>query len=137
MIGNRILLGFTGRSEKFDLESKNIRGKCLFVDINLSADLEEVFDMIMKNPPKKLLIILPEFKERDFWWQFDSISGELLSISHDSDAFYVENHPAGFRMWDCWVGFFTEKQIQSASGKWSKKQNNFVFWGAVERCIPR
>ena len=60
--------------------------------------MEEVFDMIMKNPPKKLLIILPEFKERDFWWQFDSISGELLSISHDSDAFYVENHPAGFRI---------------------------------------
>jgi hypothetical protein len=38
-------------------KSKNIRGKCLFVHINLSADFEEGFDMIMNKPTEKLLIM--------------------------------------------------------------------------------
>lgn len=35
-------------------------------------DLEDIFHEILKIKPNKLLIILPEFKEREYWHKFDT-----------------------------------------------------------------
>ena len=102
-------------------ESK--KGRNLFVDINQVNDLEDIFHEILKIKPNKLLIILPEFKEREYWHQFDSIPGELLSLPHDADTFTINGQPSGLRIWDAWIGLFDSKQIISAVQMGAKSTN--------------
>jgi hypothetical protein len=37
---------------------------------------------------------LPEFRERDFWWKFDIIPGELASIPDDSESVLIATQAA-------------------------------------------
>jgi hypothetical protein len=99
-----------------DMYDLHWKGKDVFVDIQDAADLEEIFDLILKNCPNRVLIVLPEFRERDFWWKFDIIPGELASIPDDADAFYMNDQPVGFRLWKSWLGLFELKHIRTAIG---------------------
>ena len=45
----------------------NWKNKCIFVDINNCADLEDIILKSLKDLLSKLLLVVPEFKERNFW----------------------------------------------------------------------
>jgi hypothetical protein len=36
-------------------------------------------------------------------------------VSHDADAFIAGDDPAGFRIWNCWVGCYTLKDLRKAA----------------------
>jgi hypothetical protein len=98
-----------------ELQSSTLKGKEVFIDINNSVDLEEIFELLLKVSPKRVLIVLPEFKERDFWWKFDLIPGELASVPDDADSYLVNSNPAGFRIWKSWIGYFEFNQLRTVS----------------------
>ena len=91
------------------------KGKCVFVDINQSADLEEILLKAVKDLPKKLLVLLPEWKERSFWSTHEGIVGDQVSLPLDEDVFLADGEPAGFRLWNCWVGLFDRKALVEAA----------------------
>jgi hypothetical protein len=103
------------RVEITDLFASSLKGKDIFVDINCAADLEEIYEFILKIYPKRVLVMLPEFKERDFWWKFDLIPGELVSVPDDSDSFLISSQPVGFRIWKSWLALFELEQLKSVS----------------------
>jgi hypothetical protein len=104
-----------------DLFDKNVKDKDIFLDINNAADLEEIYEIILKVYPKRVLIILPEFRERDFWWKYDNIAGEMMSVPDDSDSYLINDSvPAGFRIWKSWLALFDSKQLKVASNLGSK-----------------
>ena len=47
-------------------------------------------------------MVIPEWRERKFFDVHSAIDAEdFYSVSHDADAFLVDQDPAGFRLWDC------------------------------------
>jgi hypothetical protein len=113
-----------------DLLNSHLKGKNIFIDICNSADLEEIFELLLKILPNRVLIVLPEFRERDFWWKFDIIPGELASIPDDSDSFLIATQPAGFRIWKSWLGIFEGNQLRTAASV-GGKQNRTLSSGEL------
>jgi len=74
-----------------------------------------IFAKALKEKPKRILIVIPEWKERKFFDIHSAIHADFISVSHDADAFIAEDDPAGFRIWNCWVGCYTLKDLRKAA----------------------
>jgi len=59
--------------------------------------------------------VIPEWKERKFFDIHSAIHADFISVSHDADAFIAGDDPAGFRIWNCWVGCYTLKDLRKAA----------------------
>ena len=64
------------------------KNKQVFLDIGKAADLEVIFAKAVKALPRRLLIVIPEWKERTFYDLHEYVLGEFVAIPHDdSDSF--------------------------------------------------
>ena len=52
-------------------------------------------------------MVIPEWKERKFFDFYSAIHTHFNFVSQDADSCLVGDDPAGFRIWDCWVGCYT------------------------------
>ena len=66
------------------------KNKDLFVDVCMDADLEVVFAKALKVQPRRLLIVVPGWKEKKFY--------EVHSTIDDSDTFLNNGDPTEFRI---------------------------------------
>ena len=69
----------------------------------------------LKEQPKRILMVIPEWKERKFFDIYSVIHAVFISAFHDADAFLVGGEPAGFRIWDCWVGCYTLRDLRKVA----------------------
>ena len=72
------------------------KNKQVFVDIGKTADLEVIFGKGLKELPRRLLIVIPEWKERTFYDLHEYVLGEFVAIPHDSDSFVESGEVTGF-----------------------------------------
>jgi hypothetical protein len=56
-------------------------------------------------------MVIPEWKKPKFFDIHTGIDADFISVSHDYDAFLVGDGPAGFRIWDYWVGCYTLRDL--------------------------
>lgn len=103
-----------GNFTKGDLDNP-WKNRDILVDISDAADLEMIFAKALKEQPKRILIVIPEWKERKFFDIHSAIHADFISVSHDADAFIAGDDPAGFRIWNCWVGCYTLKDLRKAA----------------------
>jgi hypothetical protein len=91
----------------------NWKNLSIFVDIDESSDLEEIILKAIKDLPKKIVFVIPEFKERVFWEFFKCFDceNEFVKMNKDSDLFLNEGESVGFRMWNSYIGVLNGKQI--------------------------
>jgi len=87
----------------------------VFADISDAADLEMVFVKALKEQPKRILMVIPEWKQRKFFDIHSAIHAVFISVSQDADAFLVGDDPAGFRIWDCSVGSYTLRDLRKVA----------------------
>ena len=78
------------------------KNRKVFVDVSDAADLETVFVKALKEQRKRILMVIPEWKERKFFDVNSAIHADFISVSH-VDAFLFGDEAAGFCIWDCWV----------------------------------
>ena len=62
------------------------KNKQVFVDIGKAADLEVIFAKALKELPRRLLIMIPEWRERTLYDLHEYVLGEFVAIPHDSDS---------------------------------------------------
>jgi hypothetical protein len=86
-----------GNFTKSDLNNP-WKNRDIFVDISDAADLEIIFAKALKEQPKRILIVIPEWKERKFFDIHSAIHADFISVSQDADAFIAGDDPAGFRI---------------------------------------
>jgi hypothetical protein len=98
--------------EEGDL-NKSWKNRDVLIDISAAADLEIVFSKALKELPRRILMVITEWRERKFFDVHSAIDAEdFYSVSHDADAFLVDQDPAGFRLWDCWMGYYSLKNLK-------------------------
>ena len=76
------------------------------MDINNCADLEDIILKSLKDLPSKLLLVVPEFKERNFW-EFIKLflhKDVFIDMSRDSDLYLSGEDAIGFRIWNSMIG---------------------------------
>ena len=61
----------------------------VFVDTSDAADLEMSSAKALKEQPKRVLMVIPEWKERNFFDIHSATHADFISVSHDADAFVV------------------------------------------------
>ena len=61
----------------------------VFVDTSDAADLEMSSAKALKEQPKRVLMVIPEWKERNFFDIHSATHADFISVSHDADAFLV------------------------------------------------
>jgi hypothetical protein len=85
----------------------------IFVDISESSDLEEIILNAVKELPKKIVFVIPEFKERNFWEFFKCFENEnnFFKMSTDSDLYFNNGELVGLRMWNSYIGVLTGKEL--------------------------
>ena len=94
--------------------NKTWKNRDVFIDISAAADLEIVFARALKELPRRILMVIPEWRERKFFDVHSGIDAEdFYSVSHDADVFLVDQGPAGFRLWDCWMGYYSLKDLKN------------------------
>ena len=95
------------------------------MDIDESSDLEEIILKAIKDLPKKMVFVIPEFKERVFWEFFKCFDceNEFIKMNKDSDLFLNNGEFVGFRMWNSYIGVLNGKQILA----FAKNNEDLVF----------
>ena len=74
-----------------------------------------MFANALKELPRRIVMVIPEWRERKFFDVHCAIDAEdFYSVSHDADAFIVDQDPAVFRLWDCWMGYYSWKDLGEA-----------------------
>jgi len=91
------------------------KAKVVFVDINASSDLEQVFAKALKELPAKLYIVVPEFRERAFWKVHEGIYGDFVQLPHDQKLFHISSDPCGLFSWNSWFGVYKEEDLRAAN----------------------
>ena len=76
------------------------KNKQVFVDIRKAGDLEVIFAKALKEFPRRLLIVIPEWKERTFYDLYEYVLGEFFAIPHDSDSFVESVEVTGCQIWN-------------------------------------
>ena len=123
----KALLGEKLNVDWIDFESRNLseswKGKDVFVDISSSADLEVIFAKALKELPRRMLIVVPEWKERSFFDLHEAIPGEFTAIPNDADAFLENGEATGFRIWNSWFGVYLLKDLKETAktGDWIRR----------------
>jgi hypothetical protein len=69
-------------------------------EISDAADLEMLFEKALKEQPKKIAIVNPEWKQQKFLGIHSAIHTDFICVSDAADACLVGNDPPGFRMCD-------------------------------------
>jgi hypothetical protein len=84
----------------------NWKNKYIFVDINNCAALEDIILKSLKDLLSKLLLVVPEFKERNFW-EFIKLflhKNVFIDMSRDSDLYLSGEDAIGLRIWNSMIG---------------------------------
>jgi len=89
------------------------KNKHVFLDIGKAADLELIFAKAVKELPRRLVIVIPEWKERTFYDLREYVLGEFVTIPQDSDSFVESGEVTGFRIWNSWLGLYVHRRLSS------------------------
>ena len=71
--------------------------------------MEVIFAKALKELPRRLLIVIPECKERTFYDLHEYVLGEFVAIPHDSDSFVESGEVTGFRICNSWLGLYEQR----------------------------
>jgi hypothetical protein len=84
-----------------DVSQSPWKGKDLFADINLSADIGEILRKCVNDEARSLLIVIPEWPERSFWPLHEALAGDFVPIE---GVFKEGDSVLGQRIWDSFIG---------------------------------
>lgn len=89
---------------------KNWHDKTVFADISCVSDLEEIFLKAIKELPKFLVVIIPQWKEKLFWMFHELIVGDYVPFNDFEEG----GNPVGRLAWVSWLGIITQKHLKDA-----------------------
>ena len=92
----------------------------------------------MKELPRRLLIVIPEWEERTFYDLHEYVLGEFVAIPHDSYSFVESGEVTGFRIWNSWLGLYVQKVLKSVAKEedWIRRLRSGVEPEVVRLDVP-
>jgi len=114
------------------------KNKQVFVDIGKAAGVEVIFAKALNDLPRRLVILIPESKERTFYNLHQYVLGEFVPIPHDSDSFVKRREVTRFRIWKSWLGLYEHKALKSVAkeGDWIRKMFSGVEGEVFSLDVP-
>lgn len=85
----------------------------LLAYIDMVHDLGEIFEKAMKELPRKIYVVVPEWKESTFWPYHEAIKGQYVPNS----KFQADGEDVGKLSWSAWFGVCTAADLKDARKK--------------------
>ena len=97
-----------------------------------------IFAKSLNELPRRLLIVIPEWKDRTFYVLHEYVFGEFVAIPHDSDSFIESGDVTRFRIWNSWLGLFGQKALKSVAkeGDWIRNMLSGVEGEVLSLDVP-